>query len=79
MSAELIQLKRVVTSVSGETIRELESLLQDAKQGKVTGLALVAMHDGADFTMNVVGRARFAPVYTLGMIQTLQGLIQTLI
>jgi len=79
MSAELIQLKRVVPSISGETIRELESLLMDAKQGKVTGLALVAMHDGADFTMNVVGRARFVPVYTLGMLHALQGLIQSLI
>ena len=58
--------------ISPDTIQELERLLADAKRGRVTGLAYVALlqHKGA-FTVSTAGRAKDSPVYTLGAVHLL--------
>lgn len=43
--------------VSGETIRTLEKLLREAKEGRVSGLALVVLHADGRFDPHLRGAA----------------------
>lgn len=78
MSAKLVCLKSVIRA-SEETIKELEALLDEAKAGTLTGIAYVAVHQGSDYSLNARGAARLCPVYTLGMLRSLEHLITSLI
>lgn len=79
MSTNLQLVKVNPLTVSAETVSELETLLAEAKAGQLTGLAYVAMHRGADFSVNVRGRARFIPTHTLGALESLRRLVSDLI
>jgi hypothetical protein len=74
---ELVKVQKI--TVSQETVTELETLLDEARSGKLTGLAYVALHRGADFSFNARGRARFVPSHTLGILGRLEKLLDSLI
>lgn len=74
---ELVQVRRI--EVSAETVAELETLLAEAKSGALTGLAYVALHQGADYSVNARGRARFAPTHTIGAIESLKQFLSRLL
>ena len=63
--------KLVPSPVSKDTVDELAALLQEARAGKVIGLAYVALHKGQVFTADYVGQAKAAPIFTLGAIRVL--------
>lgn len=66
-------------TVSAETISELETLLAEAKAGQITGLAYVALHRGAEFSVCARGRARFIPTHTLGALESLRQFVAKMI
>lgn len=74
---ELVKVKPI--TVSAETVSELETLLAEARSGKLTGLAYVAMHRGSDFSVNARGRARLIPTHTLGALESLRQFVSKLV
>jgi hypothetical protein len=56
---------------SRETIECLGSLLDDAKAGKMLGVAFVAMYKGRTFIAKACGEAHRSPVFTRGMLRSL--------
>lgn len=60
---------------SESTIKELETLLEDAKAGKVVGLAYIALAPKS-YTVNSVGQANIRPTLTRGMIRVLDDLMR---
>jgi hypothetical protein len=48
-------LKPLPRPVSGETVRTLERLLREAKEGKVVGLAMVVLHADGRFNLHLKG------------------------
>lgn len=74
---ELVKVQKI--TVSKETVTELEALLEEAKSGTLTGLAYVALHSGADFSYNALGRARLAPSHTSGAVGKLRHFLDLLI
>lgn len=78
MAAILRLLSPVDKPVNNETVRELEELLEQAKQGNLTGVAYIATHAGANFSLNATGRARYVPAYSLGALKALESLLFTL-
>ena len=65
-------LKLAQPSSSTETVETLLRLLSEARAGQVVGLAYVALHSGARYSGDVVGRARAFPLYTLGLCKALE-------
>ncbi len=53
----VVALKPLVRPVSAETIELLQHLLEDALAGRVTGLALVALHSDGRFDLRIRGDA----------------------
>lgn len=56
---------------TGETIHELETLLEEARQGQITGIAYVALGRGSAFSIQASGRARLMPTYSVGAVHVL--------
>lgn len=67
-SAKLIQLTQMVDH---ETIRGLESLLQQAKAGELVGIAFAAMYKRRGYVVSTTGEAHRNPTFALGMLQIL--------
>lgn len=65
----------VEPSVDAETVATLTLLLQAAQEGRIVGLAYVALHNGPDYSGDVVGRARQHPIFTLGIARALEDLV----
>lgn len=78
MHAKLFVLKSVHV-VNEETVQELEWLLKAARDGKLDGVAYAAIHKGGAVSCNVSGRARLIPLFTLGAVETLKGLVNSLV
>jgi hypothetical protein len=51
-----------------ETVEALELLLEDAKQGRVNGLAFVAFEKGQKFSIGYTGTAHKNPTRALGPV-----------
>lgn len=60
--------------VSGETIETLKKLLREAKEGRVSGLALVALHADGRFDLHLRGAAteESNQMGVVGMLAALQ-------
>lgn len=58
-------------AVSPETIEALAQLLEDARAGRIIGLAWVARRRGIDFTVDAAGAAKEDPITTRGMVHVL--------
>lgn len=68
-------LRLVPPKLSEETIRELETLLRDARAGITVGLAYVAIAAN-NYTVNAVGQANARPTMTRGMLRVLDDLLR---
>jgi hypothetical protein len=65
----------VQNGFSDDTVKALETLLADAKAGKVIGLAFVAMYRRREYTASATGEARRNPTFTRGMLAALDDLM----
>lgn len=54
-----------------DTVRELEMLLRQAKEGEVIGIAYVAMYRGYQYEADIVGESRKVPALCHGMLRWL--------
>lgn len=66
---ELLKLVPIV--VSEETIGALEMLLDEAKAGRIVGLAWVALRPGPHFEGDIAGSVRQQIIYTRGALHAL--------
>lgn len=69
----------VQISSNTETVDTLKRLLQEANEGKLTGLVYAAMHREEGYSADIVGRARSFPVMALGILHFLQDRVTQLI
>lgn len=58
-----------------DTVETLQGLLRAAQDGRVSGFAYVALHDGQEFTGDAVGRAKESPFQTIGLLRALEAKI----
>jgi hypothetical protein len=49
-------------------VQALEQLLQEARSGRLIGLAWVAMHPAYEYSVDVAGETRRCPTITRGML-----------
>lgn len=61
----------VPDSLSHDTVEALQSLLDDAREGRIIGVAFCAMYKQRRFIVNTAGEAHRNPVFTRGMIACL--------
>lgn len=57
----------------------LSRLLAEAEAGEITGIAFVVIKIGGSYSGDVAGRLRTIPVYTLGLLKTLETMVLQLI
>ncbi len=62
----------VVNHVSIDTTEALLSLHNQAKEGKIIGVAFVAMYNGRFFVTGSTGECDRNPVWALGMVDILR-------
>lgn len=62
----------VVKHVSNDTADALASLHEQARSGKVIGIAFVAMYNGRFFVTGSTGECDRNPVWALGMVDILR-------
>ncbi|MGN2393288.1 hypothetical protein, partial [Pelomicrobium sp. G1] len=71
--AEVRPLLQVIGEpVSRDTVALLEELLDSARKGSLTGLALVAMHKHRCYEFAITGEAARSPTFALGAVTKLQ-------
>ena len=58
-------------AVSRDTIERLEQLLEEAKSGKLQGMAFVAIYEHRNFKVKVCGEADRSPVFARGALASL--------
>lgn len=61
----------VPDTISSDSVAALEALLNDAKKGYLIGVAFVAMYKRRRFIANATGEAKRSPVFTRGMVASL--------
>ena len=61
----------VPDELSTDTVECLAALLEEAKRGKVIGIAFAAMFRGKRFIVNSAGEAFRSPVFARGMVAAL--------
>jgi len=66
----------VPDSLSSDTVAALESLLVDARAGKLLGMAFAAMYRDRTFVVNATGEAHRNPVFARGMVACLDDRLQ---
>lgn len=57
--------------ISHDTVEVLQSMLDDAKHGRVIGVAYCVMYKRRDFHVDTTGEAHRNPVFTRGMLRCL--------
>jgi hypothetical protein len=55
-----------------DTVETLQGLLKQAQDGRLTGLAFVALGDAGVFTGDVLGSAKGSPYQTIGLLRALE-------
>lgn len=61
----------VPDTISNETVRALEQLLENARSGQVIGLAFAAMLRRRGYIVNSAGEAYRNPTFARGMLRAL--------
>lgn len=61
----------VQDDISHDTVAALETLLADAKKGRVIGIAYAVMFKQRQFAVDAAGEAYRNPIFTRGMIACL--------
>jgi hypothetical protein len=63
---------RLVTrSISNDTVEALSTLLEQAKQGALIGIAFAAMYNEGGYLVDAAGEAHRSPTFSRGMIRAL--------
>lgn len=62
----------VINHVSSDTAEALSGLHSQAQEGKVIGMAFVAMYNGRFFVTGSTGECHRNPVWALGMVDILR-------
>lgn len=57
--------------ISHNTVEALQTLLDQAKSGKLIGLAYAAMYKQREFAVDTAGEAHRSPIFARGMIACL--------
>lgn len=57
--------------ISRHTVQALETLLDEAKKGKIIGVAFVAMYRRREYICNTAGECRRNPTFTRGATMAL--------
>lgn len=57
--------------VSADTVQALTYLLQEARAGRIVGLAYAAMHKANDFSVDLAGEVKRHPLPTIGAVRIL--------
>lgn len=57
--------------LSGDSVEVLEALLEEARAGRLIGIAFAAMYRQRRYIVNTAGEARRSPTFSLGMVQML--------
>jgi hypothetical protein len=73
----VLKLATAQTAVDEQTVKTLSELLEQAKAGRLTGLAYVAVHPDSRYSGDVIGRCRAFPLYTRGVVAALGDLVQS--
>lgn len=73
--AEVRQLSSVRETVDKDTIDCLEALLDEARDGKIIGLAFAALYPGKRYLVDTAGECLKSPTYAAGMVLQLQNAI----
>lgn len=75
MEGETVPKSAVVTllqaRVSGDTVRACEFLLQEARAGRLVGLAWAEIRPGYAWQVDVAGEAHRSPAFTQGIVLNL--------
>lgn len=66
----------IAAPVDQHTVDTLNKLLEEARSGKIVGIAYVALHQGPDYSGDVIGHARQHPIFTLGVVKALERLVE---
>lgn len=61
----------VPDALSHDTVELLEQLLDEARRGRILGMAFVAMYKRREFIANTAGEAYRNPVFARGMVAAL--------
>lgn len=61
----------VPDQVSQKTVLALEQLLEEAREGKLIGVAFCGMYRNREYIVNTAGEAARNPTFTRGMIAAL--------
>lgn len=69
------EVHKIKAAVDSETVAALERLLQQAQQGQAVGLAYVVLHQGHDYSGDVVGHATAHPLLVRGIVGALADLV----
>jgi hypothetical protein len=72
-------LKLITNARSTDTVEALEHLLEEARAGRVIGIAYVAMHKTYDYTIDIAGETKRCPTLTRGMLHLLDDELATLL
>lgn len=62
-----------------QVLETLYHLVEEAKAGRITGLAYITLEHGDRYTADVVGRARRSPLLTLGITKALEDAVAEII
>ena len=65
------QLHIVRPVIDEPTVEALKQLLEEARLGRIVGLAYIALHCGPDYTADIVGAALLHPLLTRGIAAAL--------
>ena len=60
-------------------MRALEYLIQEARAGRVVGLAWLAMHKTFDYSVDIAGETKRSPTLTRGMLHLLDDELSAII
>lgn len=75
----VIHLHAVRACPNQDVVLVLTQLLEEAKAGKITGLAYAVIEQGSRYSADVVGRAKTSPLIALGIARALEETVARLI
>lgn len=72
-------LRLIVPQASAETVAVLSELLHEAREGRIVGIAYVAMHKAYEYSFDIAGETRRVPTFTRGMLRGLDDQLSRLV
>lgn len=69
----------VPDTISHDTVKCLQTLSRQAREGELLGIAFAAMYRGRTFVVNTAGECHRSPVFTRGMVSCLDDELRRLL